>query len=43
MNKKQDNGIWAYHGTNKENALKIIKNGFNVGTHNHFKERISKV
>ena len=27
------NGIWAYHGTNKENALKIIKEGFAVGTH----------
>jgi len=30
---KTNNGIWAYHGTNKENALKIIKSGFAVGTH----------
>lgn len=30
---KINNGIWAYHGTNKENALKIIKSGFAVGTH----------
>jgi len=28
-----ENGIWSYHGTNKENAIKIIKEGFAVGTH----------
>ena len=30
MNK---NGVWAYHGTNRANALKIIKEGICVGTH----------
>jgi len=30
---KEDFVCYAYHGTNKENALKISKNGFKVGTH----------
>lgn len=29
----EERGIWAYHGTNKENALKIIKGGFLPNTH----------
>lgn len=36
------NGIFAYHGTNKENALRIMKEGFVVGTHfaHHLEEAL---
>ncbi len=36
------NGVWAYHGTNKTNARKIIEQGFTVGTHfaHHLEEAL---
>lgn len=39
---REERGIYAYHGTNKEHALSIITNGFAVGTHfaHHLEEAL---